>query len=221
MLDVSLQLPIRLAVVEVHDVEPFRDAGAFEALEACAERYRAEAAARGVTAPGGVPGVEVARRLFHALGVDPTRHRPCSEALLNRALKGRPQPRIGSLVDVGNLCSLDLLLPLGIYDRRKITGRVVLRPGRAGETYPAINGRDITLADRYLLADEEGPFGSPITDSRRTAVGAETTETVVIVYAPADHPAARFAEQARLVGDRVVEHCGGRVVQCELAGGDA
>jgi DNA/RNA-binding domain of Phe-tRNA-synthetase-like protein len=219
MLDVSLHLPVRLAVIAFDDVQVTRDETVMEPFEACAGRYHAAYAARGVTAPGGVEGVEVARDLFHALGIDPTRHRPCSEALLNRALKGKPQPHVNSLVDVGNWCALDFLLPLGIYDRASLGGRVVLRQGAAGETYEAINHREINLEGRYVLADDEGPFGSPITDSQRTAVSEATTKAVVIMYAPPSFGHERLVAAADELAARVTSFCGGATVQNQVSGG--
>ncbi|MHC5004792.1 MAG: B3/B4 domain-containing protein [Planctomycetota bacterium] len=219
MIDVAIELPVLLAVVEVSDVRPDSGAAAFDELTACAARHHAAAAAAGVTSPGAVDGVETARSLFRALGIDPTRHRPCSEALLKRALRGAAQPRVSTLVDVGNWCALDFLLPLGVYDRERVVGPVVLRRGRAGETYLAISGREINLADRYALADDEGPFGSPITDSQRTAIRATTRIAAIMIYAPPRHTAERLRDQAALLGERVVATCGGTVTQCEVIGG--
>ena len=44
--------------------------------------------------------------MFHRLGVDPTKTRPASEALLRRVLQGKGLPRIHPAVDVCNLASL-------------------------------------------------------------------------------------------------------------------
>lgn len=218
-LEVTVHLPIRLAVIQVDGVRAVGDDAAYRDLCRCAERYHTDYAGRGITAPGAVPGVEVARDLFHALGIDPTRHRPCSEALLNRALKGKPQPRVGTLVDVGNWCALDFLLPLGIYDRDKIHGDVVLRQGRESEGYLALNGRDIHLSGRYTLADDQGPFGSPITDSQRAAVSESTRRTTVILYTPIGYSSAGLAARGESLAERVVRHCGGNVVQNEILAG--
>src|SRR5205085_1066193 len=44
--------------------------------------------------PADVPGVAETRALFHALDIDPTKHRPSSEALLRRVLQGRGLPEV-------------------------------------------------------------------------------------------------------------------------------
>ncbi len=213
MLEVTIDLPIRMPVLVFDGLRVDGNEAAHRELVACGARYRAGADQRGEHAPGSVEGVEHARDLFHALGIDPTKRRPSSEALLNRALKGKSLPRINSLVDVGNWCSLDFLLPLGLYDAARIRGGVTLRRGREGEGYRAIGDRDINLAGRYLLADDEGPFGSPLTDSLRTAVTVETTEAVVLIYAPLAYPQPPLAAHAQTMAERVTTCCGGRAVE--------
>ena len=55
------------------------------------------------------------RAMYRRTGLDPTKRRPSSEALLRRVRKGEPLPRINSLVDVCNWCSLEFQLPYGLY----------------------------------------------------------------------------------------------------------
>ena len=52
---------------------------------------RVEADLSGATV-GQLPAIAEVRQAFRALGKDPSRYRPSSEALLNRALKGKPLP---------------------------------------------------------------------------------------------------------------------------------
>ena len=82
------------------------------------------------------PGVAETRALFHRLGVDPTKTRPSSEALLRRVVQGKGLPRVNLAVDVCNLCSLEHQLPLGLYDREYVKGAVqrARRPRRARAT---------------------------------------------------------------------------------------
>ena len=62
------------------------------------------------------PPAEVAavRTMYKRVGLDPTKTRPSSEALLRRVRKGDPLPRINSMVDVCNWCSLEFQLPYGL-----------------------------------------------------------------------------------------------------------
>jgi DNA/RNA-binding domain of Phe-tRNA-synthetase-like protein len=134
--------------------------------------------------PTDVPGVAEARGLFHRLGLDPTKTRPSSEALLRRVLQGKGLPRVNPVVDACNLCSLEHQLPLGLYDRDLIHGGLRARLGVAGEGYTGIRKAHVNLEGRLLLADDEGPFGAPTSDSARTSVSARTRHLAVVVFCP-------------------------------------
>ena len=56
------------------------------------------------------------RDFFWRIGVDPTKIRPASEALIRRALRGRSIPDINTLVDAYNLASIDSVIPLASFD---------------------------------------------------------------------------------------------------------
>lgn len=134
--------------------------------------------------PGEIEGLRAARDLYKAFGIDPTRTRPSSEALLRRVTKGQPLPRVWNAVDVGNLCSVRFLLPLGLYDAAKVRGEAVLRRGAAGEEYAGIRKDRVNVEGRPALADDEGPFGNPTSDSFRTCVDATTTSLWMVIFAP-------------------------------------
>ena len=61
---------------------------------------------------------------------------------------------------------------------------VTLRRGEQGERMDSLRG-DFDLARKPLLADVGGPFGTPITDSSRVAVGAATRRAWLVAYLPA------------------------------------
>ena len=132
------------------------------------------------------------RTMYKRVGLDPTKTRPSSEALLRRVRKGDPLPRINSLVDVCNWCSLEFQLPYGLYDASRIEGDIELRLGREGESYPGIRKDDVHVGGRLTLADRVGPFGNPTSDSARTMVTTGTVSAVVVVFAPAALEAARL-----------------------------
>lgn len=135
-------------------------------------------------APSKIVGLQSARELYRAFGIDPTRTRPSSEALLRRILRGQDFPHINSAVDVCNLIGLRSLLPPGLYDADAIDGSVVLRRGDIGESYEGIRKADVHLSERPTLADATGPFGNPTSDSRRTSVNEQTTSLWFVLFAP-------------------------------------
>src|SRR6266850_1628097 len=79
------------------------------------------------------------RMMYKRVGLDPTKTRPSSEALFRRVRKGDALPRINSMVDVCNWCSLEFQLPYGLYDLGHVEGETIqMRLGRDGESYPGI-----------------------------------------------------------------------------------
>jgi DNA/RNA-binding domain of Phe-tRNA-synthetase-like protein len=160
---------------------------------------------------GSIPGVKETRSLFKTIGIDPTKHRPSSEALLNRSIKDKGFFNINTLVDIANWCSLEFLLPICVYDLTKIKGDIEIRKGAEGESYVGHNRRDVNLQNRFLVADEQGPFGSPITDSTRTAVDESTEETFLIIFAPESFDSEKLAENIKSFANRVIDLCGGEI----------
>ena len=154
--------------------------------------------------------VAAVRTMYKRVGLDPTKTRPSSEALLRRVRKGDPLPRINSLVDVCNWCSLEFQLPYGLYDAARVEGDIELRLGREGESYPGIRKDDVNVGGRLTLADARGPFGNPTSDSARTMVTTETVSAVVVVFAPLEIAAARLARVLDLTVVRMNEFTGCR-----------
>ena len=152
--------------------------------------YLAEAESRVRQQPPAETGA--VRTMYKRVGLDPTKTRPSSEALLRRVRKGDALPRINSLVDVCNWCSLEFQLPYGLYDASRIEGDIELRLGRDGESYPGIRKDDVHVGGRLTLVDRVGPFGNPTSDSARTMVTTSTVSAVVVVFAPAALEAARL-----------------------------
>ena len=130
------------------------------------------------------------RTMYKRVGIDPTKTRPSSEALLRRVRKGDTLPRINSMVDVCNWCSFEFQLPYGLYDAAQIEGDVTLRIGREGESYAGIRKDDVHVGGRIALVDAAGPFGNPTSDSARTMVTPATTSGLLVVFAPREVDAA-------------------------------
>ena len=148
------------------------------------------------------------RTMYKRVGIDPTKRRPSSEALLRRVRKGGALPRVNSMVDVCNWCSLECQLPYGLYDAAHIEGDIVLRLGMDGESYPGIRKDEVHIAGRIALVDRQGPFGNPTSDSARTMVTTATTRALVVVFAPREMDARRLDRVVDLTAQRMHEFTG-------------
>ena len=182
--------PVALELYEL-EVTPPRDD--FEL-----EVKRAEQAVR----TGEVGPADRARQLYRKFGLDPTRVRPSSEALLRRMKKGESLPRINSLVDVANALSVQLQVPVGLYDLDKVKGEeLVIRLGAEGESYAGIGKEKVNVAGRICVADAEGPIGNPSADSARTMITTETERAAWIYFLPVrDDDVDRTAELVAVFG---------------------
>lgn len=167
-----------------------RPAGLERAIEELGARYRS-------LWPGPAEAQEAlrpARRLYHSLGIDPSKLRPSSEALLRRILQGKGLYAVNAVVDAANLASLTVLLPVGLYDADRLQPPVTLRAGFEGEEYAGIRKEAIHLAGRPVLVDAIGPFGNPSSDSLRTSVTETTRRVWFVLFAPPDYPPGTLQE---------------------------
>jgi DNA/RNA-binding domain of Phe-tRNA-synthetase-like protein len=153
---------------------------------------------------------QAVRAMYRRIGLDPTRTRPSSEALLRRVRKGDRLPRINTLVDICNWCSLEFQLPYGLYDVAALQPPVVLRIGRVGESYPGIRKDVVNVADRLTLADQAGPFGNPTSDSARAMVTGATGAVLAVVFAPAETTPTELGSVLEVTAQRLLQFAGGQ-----------
>ena len=197
MLKVRNELDIELVALELYELEVTEPREDFE-LEVARATQSAKSDGAGATAP--------ARRLYKRFGIDPTRVRPSSEALLRRLKKGEPLPRVNSLVDVANALSVQLQVPVGLYDLDKVKGdELVVRLGAEGESYTGIGKEKVNVAARICVADAEGPCGNPSSDSARTMITTSTERAAWIYFLPvSDDDIDRTAELIAVFGRGLV-----------------
>lgn len=208
-IDDSLRGVIAIGLMEAEGAAPYELSAEFEAeRERVAARFLAHFAGK---SPADIPGVAETRALFHRLDIDPTKTRPSSEALLRRVLQGKGLPRVHPLVDVCNLCSLEHQLPLGLYDRDQVKGSVTVRVGAEDEGYPGIRKQWVNLSGRLLLADQNGAFGAPTSDSKRTAITGTTGNALVVVFSPPER-VNDLSTALERISDALGRHCGATVV---------
>ncbi len=182
IVDSALQGVVRLGVLRLADITLPQDGGdaLWQSLVGLCEVL--ENKWRGLTV-GQIPEVLRARLLYRSIGIDPTKTRPSSEALLRRLLKGKTLYRIHPLVDLFNMVSLQMLTPVGLYDESKIAGdTVIVRLGREEESYEGIRKDRVNVGNRFCLADQKGPFGSPTSDSLRTSVEGTVTKALAVFF---------------------------------------
>lgn len=197
MLSVRREIDLEPVVLELYELEVTPPRDDFEL-----EVKRTLTMARS----GEIGPASRARALYRRLGIDPTRVRPSNEALLRRLKKGESLPRINSLVDVANAMSVQLQVPVGLYDLDKAKGEeLVIRLGAEGETYSGIGKEKVNVAGRICVADAGGPIGNPSADSARTMITTSTERAVWIYFLPVrDDDVDRTAELIAVFGRGLV-----------------
>lgn len=144
------------------------------------------------------------------------------------------QKPISVLVDITNFVSIDLGRPLHVYDRAKLSGTLVARAAREGESVLALNGKTYPLdPSMTVIADDAAVHDiGGIMGGEHSSVSAETTEVLIeCAFFDPDH-IARTGQKLALTSDArqrfergvdpafldtglaiatklVTEHCGG------------
>jgi DNA/RNA-binding domain of Phe-tRNA-synthetase-like protein len=154
--------------------------------------------------------------MFREWGMDPSKYRPSSEALLRRVVQGKGLYRVSNVVDIGNLGSIEIGWPYGCYDRSKINAPVCLRNGAAGERYEGIGKQTWHLEGRPVLADPQGPFGSPISDSTRSMVTDSAEQIMIVIYTPARASDASLNAVITRLKDRLTQYAGSSATRSDV-----
>ncbi len=125
------------------------------------------------------------RDLYWTFGMDPTKLRVSSEAVLRRILKGLNLWRISDIVDIINLASAYHKIPIGLVDAAKLVGDLVVRTALKGEIFRRIGGKTLECRGREIVvADDEKIvcFGYATHDSEQTMITNETNKVLVLLY---------------------------------------
>ncbi len=126
--------------------------------------------------------VKATRTGYKALGKDPSRYRPSAESLLRRIVKGQELYLINNVIDILNLVSIRSGYSIGGYDFDKIEGTIRLKCGKENMVYTGIGRGLLNIAGLPVLLDEQGPFGTPTSDSERTSITLKTRRFLMVFY---------------------------------------
>jgi DNA/RNA-binding domain of Phe-tRNA-synthetase-like protein len=211
-MQIQIELPgVRLAVVEADGVRVVPvDAGLARLMDEVCDEKRREFTVESLAEAEEIRAV---RAMFRDWGMDPSKYRPSSEALLRRVVQGKGLYRVSNVVDIGNLGSIESGWPYGCYDRGQIQPPIILRHGTAGETYEGIGKRVWHLAGRPVLSDSLGPFGSPISDSTRSMITESAREILIVIYAPAGAADKAIGNAMSHLRDRLTQFAGASAVR--------
>lgn len=157
------------------------------------------------------PIIRAYRDFYWRLGIDPTKTRPSSEALLRRVLRTKTIPLINNVVDSGNFASLETLIPIGLYDIDRIRGQLKLRLTSEGEVFDPIGGSKELLDEGLpVLADDEKIIHLyPHRDSRHTMIRPSTRNVLIVACGVPNVPSTLVREAANKAVEYILRFAGG------------
>lgn len=140
------------------------------------------------------------------------RGKPASEFLLQAALAGE-FPNLPPPVLANNVVSLESGYPGSLFDAARTGPELLLRRGRANESYVFnASGQAIDLADLLLVCRRVGsawvPCGNPVKDSQETKVHAGTRDVLAVLFAPAEESRERLERYAGRFAELLSCRCG-------------
>lgn len=117
---------------------------------------------------------------FYAQGVSGLTNGEAPEWMRQR-LTAIGQKPISALVDITNYMTVDLGRPLHVYDKSKLTGGLVARHAREGETVETLNGKTYTLSEGMtVIADDAGVHDiGGIMGGAHSGVSEATTDVII------------------------------------------
>ena len=152
------------------------------------------------------------RDFFWRVGVDPTKTRPAAEALIRRVLRGRPLPRINTLVDAYNLASIDTAIPLAAFDVGGLVGEFTMREAVEGEEFLGIGmDKPIVLEGGEAVVEDEEKLIAvyPYRDADACKVTLETNDTLMLVCGVPNIGDEVLERAGRVTVDYITRFCGG------------
>lgn len=128
-----------------------------------------------------IPAIAASRKAYKSCGKDPARYRLSAEALLRRVVKQKGLYQVNNVVDVLNLVSITTGFSIGGYDCDTIDGNVSFGIGTADDLYEGIGRGKLNIEYLPTFRDNEGAFGTPTSDSERTAVTKDTKCFLMVI----------------------------------------
>jgi len=159
-----------------------------------------------VTGEGAGPDVRIEDAegcpAFYAQGVSGLTNGEAPEWMRQR-LTAIGQKPISALVDITNYMTVDLGRPLHVYDKAKLSGGLVARQARNGETVEALNGKTYSLSEGMtVIADEAGVHDiGGIMGGEHSGVSETTTDVIIECAYFAPEAIARTGQKLALTSD--------------------
>ncbi|MHC1599260.1 MAG: B3/B4 domain-containing protein [Candidatus Methanospirareceae archaeon] len=162
--------------------------------------------------------VRLQRDFFWRMGVDPTKVRPASEALLRRILLNKGLPRVSPIVDAYNLASVKTLLTFSAFDLERVAPPLSVRFSRASEEVTLIGKRKKKLTGKEIVLTDSAKILCVYVhgDVDETKVTNSTTDLLLVTYGIPGMSHEELKEGAIVASDYIKKFAGGEIVLEEV-----
>ena len=158
------------------------------------------------------PRFRAYRDFFWRVGVDPTKTRPASEALLRRVLRGRRLPLINTFVDAYNLASIETAIPLAAFDEGGLSGGLLMREAAAGEEFLGIGmEKPVTLGGGEPVIEDGEKLVAiyPYRDAEACKITRATRDVQLLICGVPNVDDRALSDAGRVAVEWITRFCGG------------
>ncbi|MBP2628671.1 MAG: hypothetical protein H6Q68_3382 [Firmicutes bacterium] len=173
------------------------------------------AAVYNIDALANVPRIAGVGSLYNHKGFDASRYNLASEELVRRVIDNKDSYYVNSAVTVINYCSINFLLPIGLYDLDQINGDIMYNIPLE-DNYMDIRGDVMATDCKPFLSDSNGVFGNSNAEARRTAVTLSTNNLLAVVYADEKVAAEELMRILNFTSEMIIRYNGGTVEKQEI-----
>lgn len=163
------------------------------------------------------PIIRAYRDFYWSIGIDPTKQRPSSEALIRRILQNKNIPIINNVVDAGNMASLITFIPIGLYDTDNVEGTITLRLSKNNEYFTPIGGkREIIKEGQPVLADNKQIIHLyPHRDSSETMITDKTKNILVLSLGVPNINEDLIDKSLKKTLELITKYSGGQIIKIQ------
>ena len=162
-----------------------------------------------------VPVFRAYRNFFWKIGIDPTKNRPATEALIRRILAGKTIPNINTLVDTYNLASIKSEVALAVFDENKLRSELTMRSTLKEERFLGIgmdkpvnlDGGEVVISDSNRLVAMY-----PHRDADFSKVTEETENILILICGVPGIPTETLQQTAKIASEDITRFCSGTII---------
>lgn len=155
------------------------------------------------------------RDFFWKIGIDPTKNRPASEALIRRILAGKHVPNINTLVDTYNLASVKSEVALAAFDEEKLEDELTMRFAVKDERFLGIGmekpmnlkGGEVVVSDSKRLIALY-----PYRDAEYSKVSEKTKNVLVVVCGVPGITSEILNHSKQVTMQYIIRFCRGKII---------